>query len=188
MGIRTDITFEISDDERNATAVLKKNKEAESIDEDDIVPVFKGYGNAHEPKTYGDGRRWDMINIPVFHGTDDEPSRNGGGGDWVRFRPITSVWTTERNNYLSNRGEYMTVVVLSVVQRLMFHTDYQRRFKTDVNPNVSQKSWKPCLCNDQAGFRSNTNNVRRSFVPTTKRVQIDDKLDRTFRDEDQSKK
>lgn len=82
--------------------MIKKNKEAESIDEDDIIPVFKGYGN--EPKSYGDGRRWDMINIPVFHGTDDEPSRTGGG-DWVRFVPITSVWTTERNNYLSNRGK-----------------------------------------------------------------------------------
>lgn len=66
--------------------------------------MFKGYGNVDEPKSFGDNRRWDMINIPVFHGTDDEPSRTGGGGDWVRFVPITSVWTTERNNYLSNRG------------------------------------------------------------------------------------
>ncbi|KAG4070802.1 hypothetical protein HA402_011028 [Bradysia odoriphaga] len=162
VGIRTDITFEISDDEKNSTKT--KNKDAESIDEDDIVPVFKGYGKGQEPKSYGDNRRWDMINIPVFHGTDDEPRRNGGGGDWVHFVPITSVWTTERNNYLSNR---------------------------DINPYVAQKSWKPCLCNnDPVGFKGNTNNVanRRSFVPTTKRVQIDDKLDRTFRDEDQSKK
>lgn len=72
-------------------------------------------------------------------------------------------------------------------------TDYQRRFKPDPNPYVAQKSWKPCLCNnDPAGFKGNTNDVgpvgRRSFVPTTKRVQIDDKLDRTFRDEDKSKK
>lgn len=104
MGIRTDITFEISDDAKNSTTVTKKNKEAESIDEDEIVPVFKGYGNVDQPKSFGDNRRWDMINIPVFHGTDDEPSRTGGGGDWVRFVPITSVWTTERNNYLMNRG------------------------------------------------------------------------------------
>lgn len=70
-----------------------------------------------------------------------------------------------------------------------YSTDYQRRFKTDINPYVSQKSWKPCLCNnDQVGFKSNTNNARRSFGPTTRRVQIDDKLDRTFPDEDKSKK
>lgn len=100
VGIRTDITFEISDDEKNTT-VTKKNKDAESIEEDEIIPVFKGYGNGNEPR---DNRRWDMINIPVFHGTDDEPHRTGGG-DWVRFVPITSVWTTERNNYLSNRGK-----------------------------------------------------------------------------------
>lgn len=105
VGIRTDITFEISDDEKNSTTTKTKNKETESIDEDDIVPVFKGYGNGQDPKSYDDNRRWDMINIPVFHGTDDEPRRTGGGGgDWVRFVPITTVWTTERNNYLSNRG------------------------------------------------------------------------------------
>lgn len=105
VGIRTDITFEINDD-NNSTAMTKKSKDAETIqDDDDIIPVFKGYGNVHEQKSYGNDRRWDMVNIPVFHGTDDTPHRNGGGGDWVRFVPITSVWTTERNNYLSNRGK-----------------------------------------------------------------------------------
>lgn len=189
VGIRTDITFEITDDAKNSTGVIKKNIDAESVDEDDIIPVFKGYGNVHEPKSYGDNHRWDMINIPVFHGTDDEANRHGGG-DWVRFVPITSVWTTERNNYLSNRGG--TLMIFKTFMYFCYECrliDSQRRFKTDINPHVSQKSWKPCLCNnDQVGFKSNTNNhARRSFVPTTRKVQIDDKLDRTFRDEDKSK-
>lgn len=106
MGIRTDITFEISDDDKNSTSVTKKTKDTESIEEDEIVPVFKGYGNTNEPKSFGDNR-WDMINIPVFHRTNDAPTRTGGDGDWVRFVPITSVWTTERNNYLTNRGRKM---------------------------------------------------------------------------------
>lgn len=105
MGIRTDITFEIDDADTNSTAVAKKKgKEAETIHSDEIVPVFKGYNGVHEtPKSYEDNRRWDMINIPVFHATDDEPRQNGGG-DWVRFVPITTVWTTERSNYLPSRG------------------------------------------------------------------------------------
>ncbi|KAJ6646957.1 hypothetical protein Bhyg_02174 [Pseudolycoriella hygida] len=166
VGIRTDITFEISDENNNSTATAKSNKHAESIDDDEIIPVFKGHGRVQEPNRYDDNNGWHMINIPVFHGTDDEPNRTGGG-DWVRFVPITTVWTTERNNYLLNK-------------------EHQRRFKPDVNPHVSQKSWKPCRCNDdQVGFRSNQDvNLRRPFVPVTRKVQIDDKLDRTFRDED----
>ncbi len=105
VGIRTDITFELSDDGEKNSTTKKSQHDVESIDEEDAVPVFKGYVNVHEPKSYADNnRRWDMINIPVFHGTDDEPNRTGGGGDWVRFTPIANIWTTERNNYLSNRG------------------------------------------------------------------------------------
>lgn len=96
--------------------------------------MFKGYGNVHEPKNYGDSRRWDMVNIPVFHGTDDEANRHGGG-DWVHFVPITtSVWTTERNNYLSNRGRSIIIwKILITMSCLSFHrfsTTFQNGYKS----------------------------------------------------------
>lgn len=101
--------------------------------------MFKGYGTVHEPKSYGDNRRWDMINIPVFHATDDESNRPGGG-DWVHFVPITSVWTTERNNYLSNRGSENKFLKFQFDRyKLSFNrlsTTFQNRRKSSCIPKI----------------------------------------------------
>lgn len=94
VGIRTDITFEISGD-KNDTKF--EGKEAGS---DDDVPIVRSGGGA----SYGDEdirRSDDRIdfdsNKPIYHRTNDENYDGGAHGTWVNFFPITSAWTTERN-------------------------------------------------------------------------------------------
>lgn len=100
VGIRTDITFEISDDDdsiSNSTKTNKKDKEQDSRsdDDDDSVPIIKGNRNDQT------NRRWNSNNVPIFHSTNDENIRHGDGIDvWANHIPAPAVWTTERNYYL----------------------------------------------------------------------------------------
>lgn len=93
MGIRTDITFEISGD-KNDTKLEGK----ETGNNDDVPIVRSGSGTIYTDGTIR--RSDDRIDFdstkPIYHRENDE-NFNSAHGTWVNFFPMTSAWTTERN-------------------------------------------------------------------------------------------
>lgn len=104
VGIRTDITFEISDDKNETKS---EGREAGGGNDDDEVPIIRSgdgimYADDGAPKA--DERiDFNVNNRPIYHRTDDEKF-DGTGGTWVNFFPMTSAWTTERNFFTRNNG------------------------------------------------------------------------------------
>ena len=140
IGVRTDITFEISN-EANDTKVddkidKKKDKKDKNDDDDDdgIVPVFKGrpstpgskskpgiigvLSNSNEiPIISGFHSRSRPVETPVFHPVNDQHNQYGGDEDWSRFLPKTAIWTTERSfrrydsQQFHNKGKFINFTV-----------------------------------------------------------------------------
>lgn len=102
VGIRTDITFEITDN-KNST----KNS-TEQEDDDEEVPVFKGNGNPV-------GNRRNLPNQPSFHGINDDPLPYDAG-TWVHFFPMQNGWTTERSFQPSRHrsNSHLILILLTV--------------------------------------------------------------------------
>lgn len=93
VGIHTDITFEI-DDKKNSSKAATDGKNAESEETEDEVPIYRGThtdGDRYDPNGYG-------MNQPGFHAVNDEDeTRYGDSGVWIRFLPSSNGgWTTER--------------------------------------------------------------------------------------------
>lgn len=120
VGVRTDVTFEISSGEVNDTKVIDEKEIGKDDDNASIpiVPVFKGtpdktnnpIGNRNKPGSnpgFVTSKESDFNDIwsvrplspgPIFHPTDDEHKRYGGVDDnWSKV-PQFGIWTTERYN------------------------------------------------------------------------------------------
>lgn len=119
VGVRTDVTFEITSGESNDTKTVDEKEIGKDDDNASIplVPVFKGTpqrgiikGPTKDPN-FND--IWSVKPLdnpspprenpsasrgPIFHKTDDERGRYGGGDDSWRQYPQYAIWTTERYN------------------------------------------------------------------------------------------
>lgn len=93
VGIRTDITVELSDNKTDST------RNAENDDDDREVPVFLGTDLANG-RTQVERRYDPNTNQPHFYGTNDDANSFTGGdaGTWIRFLPSgnNNGWTTEK--------------------------------------------------------------------------------------------
>lgn len=97
VGIRTDITFEVTNS-KNGTKPNQDGRKAESdSDEDAEVPIFRGTDESNNRDSFH--RRYDSRHIannrPMFQRTNDDVIQFDRSGSWVNFVPVT--WTTERN-------------------------------------------------------------------------------------------
>ncbi|XP_058814365.1 uncharacterized protein LOC131678320 [Topomyia yanbarensis] len=123
IGVRTDITIEVSEESanetnnvnvkvdarnKNGTEIWKSNK-SEEDDDNASVPVFKGMnglptkGKPSRPtisNDVDDDRSRPGVTLhgrPTFVHRSDERRPGGGPYDgWNRFQPVMGVWTTER--------------------------------------------------------------------------------------------
>lgn len=112
VGVRTDVTFEITSGETNDT----KSVDVKEIGKDDdnasipIVPVFKGTpdrgSNNGAAKSPNLNDIWMVIPLdnpspqrrPISPKSEDDVYRTGGFDEgWKQFPPY-SIWTTERYN------------------------------------------------------------------------------------------
>lgn len=123
VGIRTDVTIEISDEDGssdggnktrknrkkngNGVTVVDDDDDDDPNDKDRKVPVIKGSGTGGGAKIDGGGDgsagpepKWHLHNVPVFYGSNDRPSVDR----WENRIPpvVPAVWTTEPNFYLHN--------------------------------------------------------------------------------------
>ncbi|XP_065077588.1 uncharacterized protein LOC135700859 [Ochlerotatus camptorhynchus] len=198
VGVRTDITIEISEESLNETNTVdgkkdsgKRNgssgkKDGKGVDDDDddnaSVPVFKGTagvptkGKTPKPTSPNDvnGKRpgVTMSSRPTTFVYKNDDRRPAGPYDgWNRFQPVTGLWTTERP--YNRRVEYdyhgNPIYVKSYVP-------YQTHQTHQGHQPDSNGSWKPCYCNvyQQPWDRAPSNPV----LPTpTHRRKVDDKVD-----------
>lgn len=116
VGVRTDVTFEITSGETNDTKTIDEKE----IGNDDnasipIVPVFKGkpdrgsnrVGSNDPKRNPGFNDVWSVKpldnpnapNGPNFHTSFDIGNRYGGGNDGWQGQPQYEIWTTERYNH-----------------------------------------------------------------------------------------
>lgn len=100
VGIRTDITVEISSEINGTSKNTKKGDKGgkdQPKNDNASVPVYKGRDtpNPNPPSIVNNN------NYPIFHGTNDEHAirRFGSDDHWNKFLPITGIWTTERTFY-----------------------------------------------------------------------------------------
>lgn len=105
------MTFEITSGESNDTRTVDEKEIGKDDDNASIplVPIFKGKpdrGNNGGAKDPNFNDIWSVKPLeyplpsqrPIYHQTDDERNRFGGGGEgWKQF-PQFAIWTTERNN------------------------------------------------------------------------------------------
>lgn len=122
VGVRTDVTFEITSGETNDTTKTVDEKEIGKEDDNasiPVVPVFKGTAD-RGGSTKGnntDSIYNEILSViplenpaspapsrgPIFHNTHDDDRNSfvgsGSGGDnaWKQF-PQYAIWTTERYN------------------------------------------------------------------------------------------
>ncbi|XP_055639626.1 uncharacterized protein LOC129777405 [Toxorhynchites rutilus septentrionalis] len=190
VGVRTDITIEISEESANDTAnaaagkvdLGKKDgsegkKGSKSEDDDNAsVPVFKGMAGiptiskpTKPSSTNGVNGHIPIITLnkrpPSFvHKTEDRrPSRPYDG--WNRFHPVAEIWTTER----------------PYIHRLEYDYRGYPIYMKEYDPygsshhRESHQGFKPCYCSVyQPWDRAPSNPV----LPTpTPRKKVDDKVD-----------
>ncbi|KAL1389156.1 hypothetical protein pipiens_003218 [Culex pipiens pipiens] len=189
VGVRTDITIEISEESINETNTVdgkidtgKKDGSSSGgrkdgkggVDDDNAsVPVFKGMGGIPtkgkptkpiSPNDVNDNRPIVTVRPPVVtygHGTDDRKPPGPHEG-WNRFQPV-GVWTTERP-YLRRIDYDFRGNPVYVKTYVPYHATHHQ----DANG-----SWKPCYCNVyQPWDRAPSNPV----LPTPRR-KVDDKVD-----------
>lgn len=117
VGVRTDVTFEITSGEVNDT----KTVDEKEIGKDDdnasipIVPVFKGKPDSGGNKDFWSVKPLDNptppLGVPIYQqpATNDDRNRYGGNGGsddrWKQF-PQYAIWTTERYNRKHDQPVY----------------------------------------------------------------------------------
>ncbi|XP_062551889.1 uncharacterized protein LOC134217125 [Armigeres subalbatus] len=193
IGVKTDITIEISEESVNETNTVdgkvdfgkrkgSNGKSGSKSDDDDnaSVPVFKGTNGVptkeRTPKptifTGGNGKRPGVTlsaKPTTFVHNDDDRRPSGPRDSWNRYQP-TGLWTTERP-YI-RRIEYDYYGNPIYVKTYVPYHRTQQGHQQDSNGN-----WKPCYCSPvypQSWDRAPSNPV----LPTpTHRRKVDDKVD-----------
>lgn len=204
VGIRTDITFEISDeDDDNSTRTDRMEQDSSNEGGDGGVPVIKGTagsdatnGRQNPP---GIERRWNTQNIPVFHGTNDDDETAGhnsadNNNNWSNFIPSTARWTTERNYFHlpPPRGKVKIFLCCLYIYKCIYVLLYidhgfRRRFPSSQQPAGVRASntWTPCVCSSNepmwkgSNYRRPTSGSYRS-ISASSSDSLDDKLEKPF--------
>ncbi|XP_001655547.2 uncharacterized protein LOC5575170 [Aedes aegypti] len=194
IGVKTDITIEISEESVNETNTVdgkidtgkrvgsngKKNGKSDD-DDNASVPVFKGMagvptkGKTPKPTSSNDvnGKRPGVTlssRPTTFVHNSDDRRPSGPHDGWNRYQPLTGVWTTERP-YI-RRIEYDYYGNPIYVKSYVPYHQTQQGHQQDSSGN-----WKPCYCSPnypQPWDRAPSNPV----LPTpTHRRKVDDKVD-----------
>lgn len=116
MGVRTDVTFEITSGETNDTKTVDE-KEIGKVDDNasiPVVPVFKGkpdrgsnrVGSENPNRNPNFNDVWSVKPLenpapppqPNYHNSYDVRNRYGGGNNGWQPSPQYEIWTTERYN------------------------------------------------------------------------------------------
>ncbi|XP_055543822.1 uncharacterized protein LOC129729335 [Wyeomyia smithii] len=191
VGVRTDITIEISEESANETNNVdvkvdsrRKNgtepgRGGKGQDEDDdnaSVPVFNGMNGIptrEKPSKptisnhiNGDRPRpgVSLNERPPFMHTPDEHKSGGPYDGWNRYQPVMGVWTTERP-YLRRIDYDYRGNPIFVKSYIPYHVGR--------HDDSSGVGWKPCYCSAyQPWDRAPSNPV----LPTPRR-KVQDKVD-----------
>lgn len=102
VGIHTDITFELDDNNKKNDTRKTDGKNAESGEDDSEVPIYRGTHTQGDRNHFN--RRYDpnyYMNQEHVHGQtnndDNYKYADADDGTWVRFLPMSNGgWTTER--------------------------------------------------------------------------------------------
>ncbi|CAO1323113.1 unnamed protein product [Diamesa serratosioi] len=189
VGVRTDVTFEISSGEVNDTKVIDEKEIGKDDDNASIpiVPVFKGTpdktnnpaGNRNKPGSnpgFVTSKESDFNDIwsvrplspgPIFHPTDDEHKRYGGVLDdnWSKV-PQFGIWTTERYNRRFDQPVY---------HHRGYHPNPGFHSQGEQGNNFP-RPYEPCTCKEYPGPYIKPHQDS-GYHPTQK---IDDKLEKPF--------
>ncbi|CAG9797963.1 unnamed protein product [Chironomus riparius] len=196
VGVRTDVTFEITSGETNDTKTVDEKEIGKEDDNASIpvVPVFKGtpdrggISSGHVKESI-DNEILSVIPLenpsqplpprgPIFHRQDDRNQFNGGGHSdesWKQI-PQYAIWTTERYN---NRRFH---------QEPVFHHrndqfDILRKPSNFIPYQIHHDRhlpWEPCTCKEYPGPLLNPQHPSSSSHEFKLTNKVDDKLERPF--------